>query len=169
MGMLTSFGEEISLTPLQLSALMSALANGGTLYYLQHPRSTEDLASFVPRVKRRLEIENLISEVKPGMKGAVEFGTARRIQAITDDNIMGKTGTCSEKRTHLGWFGSFNEVGDNKLSVVVLLTGGKPSVGPAAAGVAGNVYKRLSDQNYFEASHAVTPAALVSTQICCTQ
>ena len=115
MGMLTSFGEEISLTPLQLSALMSALANGGTLYYLQHPRSAEDLASFVPRVKRRLEIENLIPEVKPGMKGAVEFGTARRIQAITDDNIMGKTGTCSEKRTHLGWFGSFNEVGDNKL------------------------------------------------------
>jgi cell division protein FtsI/penicillin-binding protein 2 len=32
MGMLTSFGEEIALTPLQLSAIMSAIANGGTLY-----------------------------------------------------------------------------------------------------------------------------------------
>ena len=29
--MLTSFGEEISQTPLQLAALMSAVANGGTL------------------------------------------------------------------------------------------------------------------------------------------
>jgi hypothetical protein len=32
-GMLTSFGEEISQTPLQFAALMSAVANGGTLYY----------------------------------------------------------------------------------------------------------------------------------------
>ena len=37
--MLTSFGEEISQTPLQLAALMRAIANGGTLYYLQYPRS----------------------------------------------------------------------------------------------------------------------------------
>src|ERR1017187_7145801 len=37
-GMLTSFGEEVEQTPLQLAALMSAIANGGTLYYLQYPR-----------------------------------------------------------------------------------------------------------------------------------
>ena len=37
--MLTSFGEEISQTPLQLAALMSAIANGGNLFYLQYPRS----------------------------------------------------------------------------------------------------------------------------------
>ena len=45
MGMLTSFGEEISQTPLQLAALMSAVANGGTLYYLQYPRSQEEVRS----------------------------------------------------------------------------------------------------------------------------
>src|SRR5206468_10757758 len=88
-GMLTSFGEEISQTPLQLAALMSALANGGTLYYLQYPRTQQDLDGFVPRIKRQLEIQDLIREVKPGMQGAVEYGTARR--ARQEETIMGKT------------------------------------------------------------------------------
>ena len=36
-GKMCSFGEGISMTPLQLGAMVSAIANGGTLYYLQHP------------------------------------------------------------------------------------------------------------------------------------
>jgi cell division protein FtsI/penicillin-binding protein 2 len=162
MGMLTSFGEEISLTPLQLAAIMGSIANGGTLYYLQHPRSQQEIATFVPRIKRRLDIENQIPEVKPGMRGAVQYGTARRILALTEDPIMGKTGTCSDRRTHLGWFGSYSEINGKKVVVAVLLTGGRPCVGPAAAGVAGGVYKRLADQRFFEAKSAITPAAFVS-------
>jgi penicillin-binding protein 2 len=169
MGMLTSFGEEISQTPLELAALMTAVANGGTLYYLQYPHSQDDIDHFVPRIKRQLEIADLIPEIKPGMQGAVEYGTARR--ARQDDTIMGKTGTCSEGRTHLGWFGSFNDGGPSKLVVVVLLTGGRPSIGPMAAGVAGDVYRHLAEQNYFAANHqhSITPASLVSTQICCAR
>jgi cell division protein FtsI/penicillin-binding protein 2 len=163
MGMLTSFGEEISLTPLQLAAIMGSIANGGTLYYLQHPKSREEIANFVPRIKRRLEIGNQIAEVEPGMRGAVQYGTARRILAITEDPIMGKTGTCSDRRTHLGWFGSFSEVNGKKVAVAVLLTGGRPCIGPAAAGVAGGVYKRLADQHYFTSAAAtMTPAAFLS-------
>ncbi len=164
-GMLTSFGEEISQTPLQLAALMSAIANGGTLYYLQYPRSQAEVKDFVPRVKRRLDIDHLIPLVKPGMRGAVEFGTAHR--AREDGPIAGKTGTCSENHTHLGWFGSFNDVGHNKLVVVVLLTGGRPAIGPLAAGIAGDFYHRLNAQNYFAGAQPVTPAELVSRQICC--
>ena len=165
-GMLTSFGEGISQTPLQLAALMSAVANGGTLYYLQYPRSQTDVRAFVPRVRRRLQIESFLPLIKPGLRGAVEFGTARR--ASEDGPIAGKTGTCSENHTHLGWFGSFNDIGPRKLVVVVLLTGGRPTSGPLAAGIAGDVYRRLSEQKYF-ASASVAPADLVSTQICCTR
>jgi len=164
-GMLTSFGEEIQQTPLQLAALMSAVANGGTLYYLQYPRNQAEVKDFAPKIKRKLDIGDLIPVVKPGMRGAVEFGTAHR--AREDGPIAGKTGTCSDNHTHLGWFGSFNDVGNRKLVVVVLLTGGRPVSGPAAAGIAGDVYRRLTEQNYFAGAAPVTPAALISSQICC--
>jgi cell division protein FtsI/penicillin-binding protein 2 len=166
-GMLCSFGEEISQTPLELAALMSAIANGGTLYYLQYPHDQDEARNFVPLVKRRLEIESLIPVVKTGMRGAVQFGTAHR--AREDGPIAGKTGTCSENHAHLGWFGSFNDVGPRKLVVVVLLTGGRPAIGPLAAGIAGDMYRRLGEQNYFAASQPITSAALVSSQICCAK
>src|SRR5713226_5481738 len=40
---MSSFGEGIQVTPLQLAALSAAFANGGTLYYLQYPHSEEEV------------------------------------------------------------------------------------------------------------------------------
>src|SRR5262249_47140809 len=77
-GMMTSFGDGITVTPLELAALVSTIANEGTLYYLQYPRTPDEASRLVPRVKRRLDIERWIPDVKAGMMGAVEFGTARR-------------------------------------------------------------------------------------------
>ena len=52
-GRMCSFGESISMTPLQLGALVAAIANGGTLYYLQHPdHARRGRCSFEPKVKR---------------------------------------------------------------------------------------------------------------------
>jgi penicillin-binding protein 2 len=151
MGMMTSFGDGITLTPLEFAGLMGAVANGGTLYYLQYPKSQEEAGALLPQVKRRLEITEQIPEIKPGMAGAVEYGTARRIGAEPHDPIFGKTGTCTDTRTptHLGWFGSFTEAAGQKVVVVVLLTGGSLVSGPAAAGVAGQVYKNLESASFF--------------------
>lgn len=168
-GLMSSFGEGIRLTPLQLAAMLSAIANGGTLYYLQYPRTTVEAESFVPRVKRTLDIEPWIPDIRPGMSGAVEYGTARRANYDPLEPVLGKTGTCTEDRTHLGWFGSFNDVGRNKLVVVVLLTGGRGVSGPTAAQIAGGVYRRLSVENFFAANRLFSPAALISTQSCCAQ
>jgi len=150
MGMMTSFGDGIALTPLELTALVSAVANGGTLYYLQYPRTQEEAQTVLPRVKRHLDIESLIPDIRPGMMGAVEYGTARRIGFDPNEPIFGKTGTCTDERspTHLGWFGSFSETSRGKIAVTVLLTGGQGVSGPAAAGVAGNVYKNLGAVDY---------------------
>ena len=164
MGMMTSFGDGITLTPLEYAALMGAVANGGTLYYLQYPKSQQEGDLLIPRVKRHLDISELIPEIKPGMAGAVEYGTARRIGFDPNEPIYGKTGTCTDTRspTHLGWFGSFTEVGRQKLVVVVLLTGGNAVSGPAASGVAGQVYKNLEAQNYF--AQAGSSSALASQE-----
>ena len=103
-----SFGESISLTPLQLAALMSSIANGGTLYYLQHPTTPEEVASFTPKVKRKLDIGPLIPEISDGMSGAVEYGTARLLRTnFIEEPVLGKTGTCSKDGTRFGWFGSY--------------------------------------------------------------
>jgi cell division protein FtsI/penicillin-binding protein 2 len=98
------------------------------------------------------------------MMGAVEYGTARRANYDPNEPIFGKTGTCTDSATptHLGWFGSFNDVLNKKLTVVVLLTGGRPVSGPVAAGVAGNVYRNLSQQKYFNQPHTISPVAMIS-------
>ena len=164
-GMMTSFGDGISLTPLEYAAIIGAVANGGTLYYLQYPKSDQDAQALVPRVKRRLDIDNLVSEIKPGMMGAVEYGTARRVGFDPNLPVYGKTGTCTDhwSPTHLGWFGSFVDTGKGKYVVVVLLTGGKLVSGPAASGVAGNVYKALNASNFYNrTAPEISPAAMVT-------
>jgi cell division protein FtsI/penicillin-binding protein 2 len=164
MGMMTSFGEGIKLTPLQLTAMLVSIANGGTLYYLQYPKTQAEADGLAPRVKRQLAIQDAIPEVKPGLLGAVEYGTARRAAYDPNEPIFGKTGTCTDRATptHLGWFGSFNEVAGRKLVVVVLLTGGRPVNGPVAAGIAGTVYRNLSQQQFFAKTRPASPVALVS-------
>jgi len=166
LGMMTSFGEGFSMTPMELTAIVSAVANGGTLYYLQHPGSQAEIDQYVPQVKRQLNVAPWLTDIKPGMMGAVEYGTARRAGFSATEPIFGKTGTCTDNRsfTHLGWFGSYNEIGGRKLVVVVLLTSGVHSVsGPIASGVAGAVYKNLSGENYFaQAAPQTSPAALIS-------
>jgi cell division protein FtsI/penicillin-binding protein 2 len=164
MGMMTSFGEGILQTPLQLAALLSAVANNGTLYYLQYPTTQAEVDHFVPRVKRHLPIQDALGHLTPGMMGAVEYGTARRAAYDPNEPIFGKTGTCTDRRTptHLGWFGSYNEVGGRKLVVVVLLTGGRPINGPVASGIAGQVYRNLSSKNYFANTRPISPVALVN-------
>jgi cell division protein FtsI/penicillin-binding protein 2 len=168
-GYLTSFGTGFKMTALQLSALMGAIANGGTLYYLQYPRSQAEVSGFVPQVKRQLNIAELIPEVKPGLMGATTFGSARRSASDPDAPILGKTGTCTDNASpiHMGWFGSFNEVGKNKIVVVVMLTGADAVSGPVASGVAGRLYRNLGEQGYFDHPRTTSPVALISTQSCC--
>lgn len=169
-GMMTSFGEGISMTPLQLAAILSAIANGGQLYYLQYPTSPEELVAFEPRLKRELALDPWMPEIKYGMRAATMYGTARRANYGSDEPVWGKTGTCTDfgKAAHMGWFGSFNEVDGRQLVVVVMLTGGRPVSGPLASSIAGTFYKLVASRGYFPGQPSTVPVALISTEQCCT-
>jgi penicillin-binding protein 2 len=151
-GKMCSFGEGISITPLQLGALVSAIANGGTLYYLQHPTSPDEVAQFQPRVKRHLDIAPLIPEISDGMAGAVQYGTARSVRFnFNEESILGKTGTCSHEGTRFGWFASYANTDFGRIVTVVFLQGGRPTYGPKAAEIAGRMYRNLYDHDFFVA------------------
>jgi membrane carboxypeptidase/penicillin-binding protein len=158
-GKMCSFGESISLTPLQLGALMAAIANGGTLYYLQHPTSPEQLTTFTPKVKRQLDIGPIIPEISDGLSGAVEYGTARFLRtSFIEEPVFGKTGTCSSNGTRFGWFASYANTAHGRIVSVFFLEGGRPTFGPKAAELAGHFYRNLYDHDYF-AGKASTASA----------
>src|SRR5260370_464441 len=151
-GKMCSFGEGISMTPLQLGALVTAISNGGTLYYLQHPTSPDAVASFQPRVKRHLDIEPVIPELSDGMAGAVAYGTARSVRLnFNEESILGKTGTCSRAGTRYGWFASYANADVGPMVTVAFLQGGRPTFVPKAAPIAGRTYRNLYDHNFFVA------------------
>ena len=149
-GRMCSFGESVSMTPLQLGALVSAIANGGTLYYLQHPTSRDEVVKFEPKVKRILDIAPILPEMQPGMQAVVQYGTARSLRAnFRAFPVMGKTGTCSNNGTRYGWFGSYADTPTGRIVTVIFLEGGRPTFGPKAAELTGQFYRALSEREYF--------------------
>jgi len=149
-GKMCSFGEGISMTPLQLGSLVTAISNGGTMYYLQHPTTPAEVANFQPIIKRHLNIAGMVPEMSDGMAGAVEYGTARRLLVnFKEEEVLGKTGTCSRAGTRFGWFASYANTNYGRVVVVVFLEGGRPTFGPKAAEIAGRMYRGLYDHDFF--------------------
>ena len=161
-GHLAYCGTGIEITALQMAAIISAIANGGTLYALQYPRTAEDLAAFQPVVRRRVEeLAPYIPEIRAGLAGSVLYGTGH-LAFQPELSIYGKTGTCSENGSHLGWFTSYG--GDPLRVVVVLLRGGPMMFGSHAAEIAGRVYRGLAVKDPALQARQSFPSTLHSTR-----
>jgi penicillin-binding protein 2 len=166
-GRMCSFGEGISMTPLQLGALVAAIANGGTLYYLQHPTTPEEALNLQPRIKRTLNIGPILPEIQDGMQAAVQYGTARSLRAnFNEFPVLGKTGTCSDDGTRFGWFASYADTQYGRIVAVFFLEGGRPTFGPKAAELTGVFYRNLWDSSYFAAKEPIqAPATAATTEV----
>lgn len=167
-GKMTSFGESIRITPLQLAAMMSVFANGGSLYYLQYPQTEQQVQDFTPRLKRKIEVAPYAQQIREGMLGAVEFGTARESFTPDGEMVYAKTGTCTDETQggELGWFVSYATPGISQnhpqiVLVVLLRRYGYRVSGPHAAEIGGVIYRQLYQQNFFAENHAPEEASAI--------
>jgi cell division protein FtsI/penicillin-binding protein 2 len=164
-GRMSSYGEGIHITPLQLASLGATFANGGTVFYLQYPRTEDERRNFLPRVKRKLNIEALLPDLREGMLATVLYGTGRSAFNPEGDTPLGKTGTCSENGTRLGWFVSYADQLKPKVVVAVLIRGRSRVVGGhTAADIAGRVYTNLRLSGYLAQTASAIPVATSGPQ-----
>lgn len=159
---MSSHGDDIEITPIQLANLASAIANGGHLLTPHLPRTPEENVRFKREERREVGIpqENL-QRMLPGMIGAVNYGTAKLAYDPTQ-TIAGKTGSCIGQGSWLGLFTSFAPAHDPKLAIAVV-TRGSGERGKYAAGVAGKVYRALNTR--FGVSSGVTTPTLASDML----
>src|SRR5260370_17707592 len=99
------------------------------------------------------------------MVAAVLYGTGKRsLDAGGDEMPAGKTGTCSDQISHVGWFLTYADEANPKIALAVLIRGNSSRIkGPLAAGVAGHIYRRLREQNYFAQSSVAKNLATISS------
>jgi penicillin-binding protein 2 len=164
---MSSFGEGIQMTPFQLVSLTAAFANGGTLYYLQYPRTEDEKQAFTPKVKRELNIGPILPEIREGMLAAVLYGTGKSSYDRGGEEMpLGKTGTCDDHMnpSKIGWFVTYADEAHPKIALAVLLRGNTRRVkGPTAAEVAGRIYRRLREQNYFAAENQMAEPRILGS------
>ena len=88
---------------------------------------------------------------EPGHASAPWSTAPRAAPAYDPTNpIFGKTGTCTDRARRRTWAGSDRSTKcGHKLVVVVLLTGGRSRERSVASGIAGQVYRNLSQQKFF--------------------
>jgi len=147
-GFLAYCGTDMEVTALQMASVVSAIANGGTVYAMQYPRTPEELEAFRPVVRNRLTgLAEYIPQIREGLSAAVLYGTARSAYD-PDLSVFGKTGTCSENGARLGWFVSYAGEIQPQYVVVVLLRGGRTMIGPHAAEIAGRLYHELAQKDH---------------------
>jgi penicillin-binding protein 2 len=140
---------------MQLLSMVSAVANGGTIYRPWVVKriaalSGEILDEYEPEPIRRVSINpETLAFIRQAMLGVVEEGTGARSK-VPGIPIGGKTGTAqvvrkgegkgiAELKDH-GWFVSFAPVDNPQIAVVVLVENGGFG-GAVAAPVAKAIYE----------------------------
>ena len=93
-----AFGQEVTVTPLQLLAAYAAVANGG---WLMRPRVVEHIVQgdasqfFAPQARHQVLSPQTLERMNDILVGAVERGTGKQA-AVEGYTVAGKTGTAQK-------------------------------------------------------------------------
>jgi cell division protein FtsI (penicillin-binding protein 3) len=152
-----SFGQGISVTPLQLITALSCIANGGNLMkpYLVERITDEEgkvRAEFSPQVRRKVLSQELCHRVTAVMKEVVAEGTG--IQGrVPGYAVAGKTGTAQEvdpatreysKNKINASFMGFLPADNPRVAILVVIE--EPTKNPYGGASAGPVFKRIAEE-----------------------
>jgi cell division protein FtsI (penicillin-binding protein 3) len=164
-----SMGQEIGVSPLQLIAMASTIANDGVFVPprvvagLTPPRTTPQLIGFRPAEGRRVISTLTAARMKVMMEGVVLRGTGTR--AILDGySSAGKTGTAQKtdpvtgrysKSHYIASFTGFAPVNNPAVSVLVVLD--SPARAHEGGSAAAPVFSRLAQQvlEYLNVPHDI--------------
>jgi penicillin-binding protein 2 len=141
---MSSHGDDIEVTPVQLATLASVFANGGTLLTPHLPRTPEEDLKFKPEIRRQLNVpQESLRRMMPGMIGSVNYGSGRKAYD-PQETIAGKTGTCiGSGGVWVGLFTSYAPVEDPQLAIAVVGRG-TDAHSHVPAAIAGQIYRTLN-------------------------
>src|ERR1700726_1286589 len=153
-----SMGQEIGISPLQLSALISTFANDGVWVAPRivtgkvQPRGTPQTVAFHPGASRRVISSYTAAQMRAMMQKVVLEGTGRKAN-LEGYTSAGKTGTAQKvdpatgaysKTKYIGSFAGFAPINNPQIVVAVILDS---AVGLHQGGqVSAPVFRRVTQQ-----------------------
>lgn len=165
--------EKVAITPLQIAVMISAVANGGKVFYPRVvsrvvPYGSDESSQTFPegRVRDALGVsQRSLKIVHEAMESDVKNGTGRDA-AVPGLRIAGKTGTAQveknghvDKSAQITWFASFAPVEDPRYVVVAMVVSGS-SGGSTCAPLAHKVYEAIQQKERKPASKPGTLAEM---------
>ncbi|MEE9258304.1 MAG: penicillin-binding protein 2 [Nitrospinaceae bacterium] len=151
-----SFGHEIGVTPIQMTAALAAIANGGNLIQPRIVKAIlkegKPVETFKPKVVRRVISKKTSRQMVDILKRVVKNGTGRAA-AVKGYDVAGKTGTAQKfdrktrsysKTAFLSSFIGFAPADAAKLVVLVMID--EPQGNYWGGTVAGPVFRNISKQ-----------------------
>lgn len=148
-----AFGQEITVTPLQLLAAYAAVANGGWLMrprMVEHVVQGDDTQFFAPQARQRVLSPQTLERMNDILVGVVERGTGKQA-AVEGYTVAGKTGTAQKVErggySHskvLAAFVGYVPAEAPQLAIVAIID--EPQRAKWGGEAAGPVFKRVAQQ-----------------------
>ena len=148
-----SMGYQVGVTPLQMAAAASVIANGGTLYEPHVVRATVKggvRTAVPPKAVRRAILPETAATLTTIMESVVTEGTAKRARLV-NYTVAGKTGT-ADKLVHGRYSSSQQNVSfigfvpsRNPIMTVIVMVDSPRVGGDTGGAIAAPIFKNIAD------------------------